>query len=448
MRIAGFVTVRLVSGILLLALGGVPLLAAEPESLPEPLTLEYALSLADTAHPSVQSQKAAQARTEAELKSAEANDALSVSIEGRARWVQPPSIAEDDTVTDDHKLSLFVRKPLYDFGYTEAQRRAAMQSEAGSEKRYEAAVLQRRVTIMRAFFDVLLADMTYAKNNEALAVSYIALDRLRNRQEMGQASDIEVFKLESEYQSVRTQLNLSEARQRATRARLANLLNRPGMLPSKLQRPDLGTHRRKVPEYEKLVAVALKQNPEIQALESELAAAQQRVQAARSSGSPRIDGELEASDYSRELGSSDRWRAGVYLEIPLYTGGRVDAAVAAKRADVYEIQASLEQARYTLRQRVLDLWLELQSLKLKREKAYSEQDYRDLYLDRSRANYEMEFKADLGDAMVRLSEAQLELARNNYDYAIAWERLRALTGDQLLEADKADVGEDGTERSG
>jgi outer membrane protein TolC len=405
--------------------------AAEAEPLPEPLTLEYALSLAGTEHPDVLSRQAAQARTEAEVMGVEADNALSVSVEGRARWVRPPSIAEDDAVTDDHKLSLVARKPLYDFGRTEARRTAALKANLGSEQRYQGAVFERRVEIMRAFFDVLLADLEYARDNEALAVAYISLDRLRNRQELGQASDIAVFELESEYQGVRTQLNLSETRQRATRARLANILGRPGMLPSNLRRPDLDYHKRELPEYEALVEAALQGNPQINALQAELVAAQKRLEAARAGGGPRLDGELEASNYSRELGSSDRWRAGVTLEVPLYTGGRVDAAVAAQRADVYRIQAELDRARYDLRQQVLDTWLELQSLKLKRERAYSQQDFRELYLDRSRANYEMEFKADIGDAMVRLSEAQLALARNNFDYAITWEQLLALTGGEL-----------------
>jgi outer membrane protein TolC len=240
-----------------------------------------------------------------------------------------------------------------------------------------------------------------------------------------------VLELDNEYQNVRTQLSLSENRQRASRARLANILGRPGMLPSELQKPQLNAHKGKLPEYDALVTRALANNPRIQALEAELLAAQKRLEAARASDNPRLNGELEASEYSRELGSSDRYRAGVVLEVPLYTGGRTDAAVAEQQANVYRIQAGLDQARYDLRQQVLDLWLELQNLKLKRDRAYSQQDFRELYLDRSRANYEMEFKADLGDAMVRLSEAQLDLARNNYDFAIAWERMKALTGDDI-----------------
>lgn len=401
-----------------------------PRSLPEPLTLEYALSLVDEVHPGVAAENAFQAQLDAERELAAAQNDLDVSVEGRARWVKPPTIAEDDSVTDDHKLSLFVRKPLYDFGRTESRISAAEKAALGQKQHFQAFRNERRISIMQAFFDVLLADMEYARDNEAMAVSYIALDRLRNRHELGQASDIMLLEQEADYQRSRYQFALSENRQRATRARLANVLNYPGSLPSALQRPSLDYDRRELPEFERLLELALHNNPEIRGYEAEVTAAEDRVAAARAERGPRLDGELEASNYSRELGSSDRWRAGVTLQVPIYTGGRTDAAIAAAQARRYQAQARLDQARYDLRQQVLELWLAIQQLKLQRDKAYSEQDYRELYLDRSRANYELEFTADLGDAMVRLSEAQLALAKTDYELAIAWERLDALTGEK------------------
>lgn len=402
--------------------------SADVQPLPEPLTLQYALSLIDDGAPSVRAEQAVQAQLDAEREGVAAENALDVSIEGRARWVKPPSIASDQDVTDDHKLSLFVRKPLYDFGRSAAKLEAAQQYSLGQEFHFQAFRNERRIAIMQAFFDVLLADMEYARDNEAMAVSYIALDRLRNRQELGQASDITVLEQEADYQRSRYQTALSENRQRATRARLANLLNHPGQLPSTLTPPSLDYTKRKLPEFEQLLDKALQQNPDIKALQAELVAAQQRVEAASADKYPRLEGELEASNYSRELGSSDRWRAGVTLQIPIYRGGRVDAAVASQRAKQYQIQAKLDQARNDLRQQVLDQYLAVQRSKLQRDKAYSEQDYRELYLDRSRADYELEFKADLGDAMVRLSEAQLGLAQTDYQLVLAWERLNALTG--------------------
>ena len=57
--------------------------------------------------------------------------------------------------------------------------------------------------------------------------------------------------------------------------------------------------------------------------------------------------------------------------------------------------------------------------------------YRDIAQDRARTEYELEFRADLGDAMVEVSEARLRVARVAYGAALAWARLNMLTGQAL-----------------
>lgn len=412
--------------------------AEETAGLPQPLTLEHALSLLEVDHPTMQQARSDRQSALARLQESESADDISVSLEARARWVRPLSSSGDEVV-DDHKGSLFVRKPLYDFGRTGAMQHAASSEAEAKTIRYQSQRDQRRIEIMRAFFDVLLADQENFRDNEALAIGFITLDRLRNRQELGQSSDIAVLEQESAYQAIRYRMQKSQSRQRMTRSQLANLLNRPGDLPADLVTPDFNLEERKLPEYESLLAVAEQNNPTLKALQLELQAAQQRVESARSGKLPILDAELEASSYSRELGSSDRWRAGITLSVPIYNGDRISAAVAREQAQVLRMQAKLDEARQELRQTLLENWFAIQQLALQREQAMSELSYRELYLDRSRANYEMEVKADLGDAMVRLSDAQLALVRNDFEMALAWEQLAALAGvdmTQLLSVEK------------
>lgn len=430
----GRVALRLISAPLLLFFlcSNSGTFAATPDALPQPLTLEYALTLVDADHPSLQQAYAAQLAAQAHQLASEAQDDVSVSLEARARWVRPPATVGQD-VLDDHKGSLFVRKSLYDFGRSGAQQQAAGSEVQAMDVRYQSQYEQRRLAIMRAFFDVLLADQENFRDNEALAVAYIELDRLRTRKELGQTSDIEVLEQERHYQAMRYQLLQSESRQRLARSTLANQLNRPGELPSELATPDFNHAAAPLPEYEQLLPLAQQHNPTLQALQLELDAAQRRVVSARSEKLPRLDAELEASSYSRELGSNDRWRAGITLSVPIYNGDRINAAVAREQAAVMRLQAALGQAQQELRQTLLDSWFALQQLVLQREQAKSELNYRELYLDRSRANYEMEVKADLGDAMVRLSDAQLALVKNDFDTALAREQLRVLLGVGLEE---------------
>ncbi|MEF3193885.1 MAG: transporter, partial [Halothiobacillaceae bacterium] len=56
------------------------------------------------------------------------------------------------------------------------------------------------------------------------------------------------------------------------------------------------------------------------------------------------------------------------------------------------------------------------------------EDYRELYLDRSRALYEMEVSTDLGDSMVQMSDARLRSMRTLFALSLAWAELDALLG--------------------
>lgn len=396
------------------------------EPLPQPLTLEHALSMAEAQQPELQRARAAITASRAEKRLAEARTGVDVTLEGRRRWIDPPDIAPDQS-NEDHKTSLFVRKNLYDFGRSRAYRESAEEALQASRLHYASAVRERRVAIMEAFFDVLLADLAFARDNEEMAVVFVNLDRLRDRHELGQVSDIALFESEADFQEIRRRRAASEALQRATRARLAILLDRPGQLPSELAVPELPRLDRELPPYETLLEKALSDNPRIRALRARVEAANHRLAAARAGNRPYLDGELEASDYSREAGSHDEWRAGIVLTVPLYTGGSVDAQIGKARSEVDLAQAALREAENEVRQSVLETWLELQTLQVEADQVLALQDFRDLYLDRSRAIYELEVKTDLGDAMVRLSEAQLAAARNRFARALAWERLEALT---------------------
>lgn len=152
---------------------------------------------------------------------------------------------------------------------------------------------------------------------------------------------------------------------------------------------------------------------------------------AHASGNPVITGKLEAYSYTRETSSSDQWRANVTLDIPLWSGGRIDAAVAKAKAAVYKIEAQLALQELAAKQKVLELLLGLETLKIKREEVLLAMDFTELSLDKSRALYELEVKSDLGYSMVLFSEAERKVVQANFDIALAWAQFDALNGNLL-----------------
>ena len=395
--------------------------------LPEPLTLEYALSLANEPHPDMERFIAQRDSAQADILGADAISGLTSSIEARAQWIDPSSTATNQS-HNDNQVSLLIQKQIYDFGYSSALLKAAQQNVEYREFLIRDLLNQRRIEIMARYFDVLLADLEYIRDNEAMSVDYVEFDKMKDRHALGQVSDIILKEKESDYQKSRRIRYTSQTNQRLQRARLALALNRPDSLSSSLELPKLKNLERKLPELESLQKEAHEKNPVIHAMRKQLESAQTRVTAAKASGRPVLRGEIEASAYERRFGSRDDVQAGLVLEIPLTKGGSIKAENAREQANVRHYQAELTASERDIDQKILELWLQLDTLYLQLEEVNVLVDYRDLYLDRSRALYEMEVKTNLGDSMVKFSDARLKEAQTRYAIELAWARLDALSG--------------------
>lgn len=399
--------------------------AAEP--LPQPLTLVQALALADGNHPELETARAGLASAQAELEFAQSRAGVRAFLDLTPQTVQP---ANADAFTDDSRARVVISKPLYDFGRTPAQNRAAEAAAVASSQRYEDTRARRRLTVMSRFFDVVLADMRYAVDNETMASAYVAFDRARDRHSIGQLSDIDLLEREHRFQEARSQRAQSLARQRTTRVQLALALNRSDSIPAEIAPPPiLPAWTGELPEFSEVWPRVRAQHPLLVALRRDVDAARETLAAERARKRPLLSAEAEAGYYERELASRDELRATLNLRVPLYQGGEDTALIARARAQLQEREARLAQAEQDTHAQVWELLQEVEMLKTQREGAKVRSSYRDLYLDRARALYELELQTDLGDAMIRNTEAAWLAAQIDYRLALAWARLAALRGE-------------------
>ena len=397
---------------------------------PDPLSLEFVLAQLDQTHPDLRLAEAAVVQARAAQLQAGTNYGLRSTLLARLRWIEPSRIAYDQS-QQDHRLRLLVTKRLYDFGRTASLETAAEADVAAQRQRYFDVINQYRLAVMAAYFDVLLADLEASRDEEAMSIGFVNFDRAQAKNELGQLSDIELLRFESVYQLTRARQYASSTRQRTARERLANLINRSGRLPAELEIPALPDIGREIPDVEAWFAQAESANPELIALQSIVQGASERVNAAEAGNYPILNGEAEVSAYSREKGNNAPWRVGVTLDIPLTTGGETKAQTTQRRAELLAAHAELERRRREIREAVLDSWSALHSLRARRQELAVQADYRDLYLDRSRALYEMEVKTDLGDAMTQTSDVRLQQAQVDYEITLAWGRVRALLGQDV-----------------
>jgi hypothetical protein len=239
-----------------------------------------------------------------------------------------------------------------------------------------APLQQQQLRILQAFFDVLLADLNNGFINEKMAGSYITYDRAKNRFELKQLSERVVARLDAEYQIVLQQFRASTAIQRISRSSLAQAMNAPQQLPSDLLPPDAFKIPDELPELDLVYQKAIKNNAWMTHL--------------------------------KERFSNENKKA----------------------------MASLMHMH--LRQQLLELLLRLQVLKSAKQQAETENNLRELNLDMSRALYDMEVKADLGNSMTLQSKAILQEERIHYCQYLSWAQLNALQGIAILSPPPAD----------
>ncbi|MEE8482244.1 MAG: TolC family protein [Acidiferrobacterales bacterium] len=417
-------------GWLLLGLLFVSVQAADKPlvELPNPLSLEAALTLADVNHPDIELAQAHLAAARANAKAARAQTGIDITSEIKPQYIDPASAGPNTT---DSQAHLIVTKRLFDFGRSRAQRRASDKQVEGRQLALLNTRQQHHLEVMRRYFEVLLADMRYQVDNEVMTHAYGRYDRVRQRHKQGRISAVDLAASETRYQEFLVLRTESELRQYSTRVMLAMSLNRPDSLPEDLTAPLLNGNDRKPPELERFLKSALKSNPDVQRLKEEVASAEQALKAAKGQGRPTLDAEFQVSAYERNIGSRDNARASLKLRVPIYRGGRNRSAVARANAMLQQKRAELNKAKFDLRQSALILVQQLEILKISRQAARTRADYRELYLDRSRALYEMEAQVSLGDAMTRMTEAQWQAAKVEFDLALVWARVSALEGTLL-----------------
>lgn len=395
--------------------------------LPNPLSLKQAIELSDKNHPDLEIATSHLDRSEARYRESKAENGFDLSLNAYGQAVDPANGAPGPV--GDSMATLLLTKPLYDFGKTGNSIASAKAQLEGEWSRYFNARQQRRLDIMSLFFNVLLADLRYRVDDETMARTYVTYDRIRKRHALGQVSDVTLLEYQSRYQQALSKRVASDAQRRASRARLAIGMNRPDDLADNLTPPILDDLDRKVPEYDEEVARVLKTNPVVIAMRYEVTAAEKTFRSAKAYSRPELNLELEASQYERPIGLRNDARAGLVMKWPIYQGGGNRAKLVEADANLREKRALLTKTENTLRQKTLDLLQKINELQYQLKASKVLVDYRDLKLDQSRALYEMEARATLGDAMIGVTDAQWRAARVKYQLALAWAQLKALSGE-------------------
>ena len=293
---------------------------------------------------------------------------------------------------------------------------------------------ERKISVMKTFFDTNLAALYHQYLIEQLAMDAIYHNRAKDFYPTGRVSDVEVLEKETNMLLASAKNFNAEENLYNNKSKLAMLLEMDVKQLPELQRPKLKSYLEKeVPENSKLLELAVKNDPKLQQLLDKLEYLNQRVKDLKGNFDFQIGTvAMYGNEPQKALEDEhNRWEARVTLKVPLYDKEKNVNEIQKVQIEKNRLQISIDKYKAELAQKIDEIASKLAYQK-RLEKAYKTQfDYRNLYLERSRTEYDLNRKSDLGDAMVQLSKAEYELEKNRYEFVITYETLNLIVGETL-----------------
>jgi outer membrane protein TolC len=293
---------------------------------------------------------------------------------------------------------------------------------------------ERKISVMKTFFDTNLASLYHQYLLEQLAMDAIYHNRAKDFYPTGRISDVEVLEKETNMLLASAKNFNAEESIYNNKSRLATLLDMDVKKLPEIQRPKLKSYLEKeIPQNSKLLELAIKNDLKLQQLTDKLEYLNRKAKALKGNfdfqvGTIAMIGNEPQKTLEDE---NNRWEARVTLRVPLYDKEKNVNEIQKVQIERNKVQVSIDKYKSELSQKIDEIVSKLTYLG-KLNKAYKTQfDYRNLYLEKSRTAYELDRQSDLGDAMVQLSKAEYELEKNRYEYVITYETLNLIVGETL-----------------
>jgi CheY-like chemotaxis protein len=407
---------------LLLGFFSASVLAAE---IPNPLSLKQALKIGNNQSLEVQKQRLNIKTEQNNLQTARADFDVQANLD-----LQLAKRDDDDASINDSHAFIYLEKTLFE-QRIDTNIDSAKQAIMSSEQALNLLQKEKNIDIMQRFFDVILIDMQLETTLERLAISAIRANDIQDDFAIQKAAEVTLLE-----KRVITQLDVSkrikiEAKQILKRAQLADILgisyeNRP----DDLLKPKLSHYFSKaINSLDNLRKSAFKNNAELQIMHRNLASLKRQIDAHNADYGVVVKGNVRIGEQAYLRDKYGKLRFGISLTMPLGYDNSQQLKITELSIQSQQIELDIKQFKQNLSAQVLTFWLRLNELKQVQKSLITELDYRDLYLERARALYEMELENDIGDALTEFTNSEYKLAKNTFDFVIVFEKLALLTGE-------------------
>lgn len=372
------------------------------------------------------------------------NVSLSLSdakVDGSRKTDNPPG--QPITTTLDYRApsqSVNLRAPIFNL---EAKRKVTL---ARAQISYAEAVFAARKAdlldrLVNAWLQQFLAEQAIVPAQAQLDATQLQADLARRRLQLGEGTRLEVSEAESTLEMGTVLLSEAQDKWRVTRLTFQQISGlsvdfgpaTSGGVESKV--PPLSGLSIADESLVGLVDKADKGNPNIAARRDAVTLAQATVARNFAGHYPRLDVVASVSQNRNEslstLNQSSRQRyLGLQLNLPLYSGGAVNASVAQALADQEKAEAELVAEQQSVARDLTRLYYSVSNSRGKITAQKKAIEFAQLAVDGTRKTMQAGFgvQAELATAQRKLAQSRYDLAQSVVDYLLASVRLTAVTG--------------------
>ena len=295
----------------------------------------------------------AQDRNPAVAAAAARADAASASVDAVRTWEDPmvklgidESTPRGMPASQTGNIIYGVEQKLPVFGQPGLTRRVA-EADAAKEQAnvaYESQALRRDLTT--ALAALALADRSVELAQEDLGWIQTLLDAVDHRYKVGQSSQVEWLKVQTEQAKALDHLKSLEVESHHWEAELNRLLNRD--LAVAWPRVKLPAIQPAVPYTDELINAAMRSEPKLKVMQQEIVAAQAAVRLTRRQRLPEVGIGLEARQYSGDGGIRDGALM-LNFTVPWLNGNRFDSDIRHSEALVRVSEREADDYTLTIR---------------------------------------------------------------------------------------------------
>jgi TolC family type I secretion outer membrane protein len=336
-----------------------------------------------------------------------------------------------DTITKSYNTSLSVNQTLYDFGRTgNAYDSACLntQSAALDSIRVKQDVI---FNVKQAYFDLLQSQRLVNVAQKTLEQSESHLKQAEAFYRAGSKPVFDVTRAEVEVNSMQLDLINANNRMQISGMTLNNTMGVDPEDPIEID-DSLTVMPALSLSLETIKAEALKNRPDLQKAESDIAAAQAIIRTEKADYLPAImlSGSYDWANGTAEMGMfqgdlASGWNAGITLSLPIYEGGLTSGKVSEAKSNLHLIEAQRDLLRQTIRVDVCKYYADMESARVRIKVMESALQKAGKNFDIAQGRYEEGVGPyiDVTDAQLSSVKAETDYVQSFYDCQLSAARL-------------------------